>query len=84
MPEAKHPSRVAAERKVGEIVGQIHYDTTSLTHALVKAFRNGMPAEKATGALDLIAKATEECRAAFAMAIAQPENNLAKRPEVNL
>lgn len=84
MPEAKHPARVAAERKTQEILGQIHYDTTSLTHALVKAFRNGMPADGGEKALNMISTAVADARAGYLAAIAQPENLSAKRPEVNL
>lgn len=84
MSETKHPSRVAAERKTQEILGLIHYDTTSLTHALVKAFRNGMQPEGGEKAFSLIESALKEARVGYQAAIAQPENNVAKRPEVVL
>ncbi len=75
---------IEAEKKVREILDGIYYDTTSLTHKLVKAFRNGMPAESGIAAHELIRDALRRSQETFVAAVAQPENKVASRPEVSL
>ena len=84
MPEGKSSQHLAAERKTREILDEVFYNTNSLTHALVKAHRNGMPPEGGTVALNLIIEACEKAKSTYKAAIAQPENKMAARPEVNL
>lgn len=83
MPD-KAPATVKAERKTGEILDAIYYSTESLTHQLVRAYRNGMPGASGESAFVLIEATIKEARAAYNAAIAQPENKVAKRPEVSL
>jgi hypothetical protein len=80
----KTPQVLAAEKKVREILDLLFYDTTSLTHALVKAFRNGMPAESGIAAHEIIRDTLRKSQEAYTAAIAQPENKVAARPEVSL
>lgn len=84
MQGEKSPQTKQAERKLGEILGAIHYDTSSLTHQLVKSFRNGGSKEAGQRARDLLVRAADEMMAAYQSAIAQPENNVASRPVVDL
>lgn len=81
---AKSQQTLAAEKKLREILDEIFYSTSSLTHALVKAFRNGMPGENGTQAHEMIRDAVRKSQEAYTAAIAQPENKVATRPEVNL
>jgi hypothetical protein len=62
----------------------IHYDTTSLTHALVKASRAGMPKESVDKATGLLLECVRDMDSAVKIAIAQPENRSAIRPVVEL
>jgi hypothetical protein len=80
----KSQQTLHAERKLAEILGAIHYDTTSLTHALVKAFRNGMDPHGGQKAHDALQIAISEMFIAFQTAVAQPENKTAVRPQVSL
>ena len=73
-----------AEKKLKEILEEIYYATTSLTHALIKAHRNGMLGESGEVAFDLIQNTATLARNAYRAAIAQPENKIAARPEVSL
>lgn len=74
----------AAKKKAEEILGAIHYDTTSLTHALVKAYRSGMPGPSGAAVFGQLREAIREAENAYATAIAQPEQKPAIRPVVNL
>lgn len=80
----KHRTIVEAERRVKDLIDSIHYATTSLTHLLVKAYRNGMSSQSGEVAYTLLDEAVSKSEEAFQNAIAQPENKIATRPEVSL
>ena len=80
----KSQQTLTAEKKLRDILDLVHYETSSLTHALVKAYRSGMPAESGDAAYSLLSRAMQESQAAYKAAIAQPENKVAARPQVNL
>lgn len=80
----KSQQTLTAERKLRDILDAIHYDTTSLTHALVKAYRSGMNGDSGIAAYALLGQALKESEDAYKAAIAQPENKIAARPQVNL
>lgn len=80
----KSQQTLAAEKKLKEILDEIFYSTTSLTHALVKAYRNGMPPESGITAHEMVRDAVRKSQEAYNAAIAQPENKVATRPEVSL
>jgi hypothetical protein len=84
MSEIKAPAVLQAEKKVKEIMDDIHYGTTSLTHALVRGYRNGMKKESGDTAISLILQAVKECETAYEIAVAQPEQKAAIRPMVDL
>jgi hypothetical protein len=80
----KPATTLAAEKKVKEILGEIYYDTNSLTHALIKAVRGGMEPASGRMAIRLIQSALEDAALAYDTAIAQPEIKQAVRPVVEL
>ena len=90
-PRKEYPNQLTrpeavkkAEKLVLEILDSVHYGTTSLTHGLIKASRAGMPEASGYAALDLISAAVQETRAAWEIAIQQPEQKAAVRPKVEL
>jgi hypothetical protein len=84
MPAVKSQQTLIAEKKLREVMEEIFYATTSLTHALVKAHRNGMKAQSGEEAFAMIEGTVAKGLEAYRAAIAQPENKVAQRPEVNL
>lgn len=82
--EAKPVNIIRAKKKAEEILGAIHYDTTSLTHALVSGFRAGMSREKGLEIYTMISSALQESQKAFEIAVNQPEQKAAVRPVVDL
>lgn len=80
----KHRTIVEAERRLKDLLDQIHYSTTSLTHLMVKAYRNGMEAKSGDYGFMLVRETVDKALGAYQTAIAQPENKVAVRPEVSL
>lgn len=80
----KSPQTIAAEKKVAEVLDAIFYSTTSLTHALIKAYRNGMDGKSGVDAIVLVGATLDTALEAYKTAIAQPETKPAIRPVVNL
>lgn len=74
----------SAENRVTEILKLLHYDPNSLTHLLVRAYRNGMAKESADKAILEIKKACDDSLATYHAAVAQPEPKVTERPVIEL
>lgn len=80
----KAPQIRQAEKRVAEILEQIHYATSSLTHDMIKAYRAGMTEASGENAYALLRAAILESEEAWGIAIQQPEQRPAIRPVVEL